>query len=87
MNFYTREPTGAENCQSPLSSVLAWHVVLIMLWLSIRPRAILRFKETTTCKIYGELHNIPLLILGFFFYFLVFMNSEMSVFNRLLKRQ
>jgi hypothetical protein len=87
MNFYTRVPTGSEICQSPLSSVLAWHLVLIMPLLSTCPRAILRFKETTTCKIYGELHHIPPVMLGFFFYFLSFKNSEMSVFNRPLKIQ
>jgi len=87
MHFYTRVPTGFETCQSPLSSVLAWHLVLIMPWLSTCPRSIPRFKETTTCEIYGELHHIPPVMLGFFFYFLAFKNSEMSVFNRLLKIQ
>jgi len=86
MHFYTRVPTGSETCRSPLSSVLAWHLVLIMPWLSTCPRAILRFKETTTCKIYGELHFTPPVMLGFF-YFLAFKNSEMPVFNRLLKIQ
>ena len=87
MQFYARVPTGSETCQSPLSSVLAWLLVLIMPWLSTCPRAILRFKETTTCKIYGELHYIPPVMLWFFFCFLAFKNSEKSVVNRLLKIQ
>ena len=78
MHFSTRVPTGSETCQSPLSRVLAWHLVLITPWLSTCPRTILRFKETTTCKIYGELQHIPPAMLGFFFYFLAFKNSDVS---------
>jgi hypothetical protein len=85
--FYIVVPTGAETCRSPLSSVLAWHLVLITPWLSTCPLAILRFKETTTCKIYGKLYQISWAMRGLFWHYLAFQKAEMPVVNFLLKIQ